>query len=72
MNSEFSAITISQARVALDHCLSDLQLVVQTMAKFSPSTTTTTATTKLVKNIVVEEAKSLEVGLKGSWGSVAR
>ncbi|GAA5828120.1 hypothetical protein JCM11251_002598 [Rhodosporidiobolus azoricus] len=62
------ARTVSQARVALDHLLSDIQLVVQTMHKFGPS------------DIIGEkdtgksgpEAPSLEVGLMGSWEAVKR
>lgn len=66
--SDFRARTIAQARVALDHALSDIQLVVQTMHKFAP---------KEQKDgeeggLKLLEAPSLEVGLMGSWESVAR
>ncbi|GAA5858852.1 hypothetical protein JCM8547_005013 [Rhodosporidiobolus lusitaniae] len=63
----FRARTVSQARVALDHFLSDVQLVVQTMHKFGPK--------DVVGEKVVEggpEAPSLEVGLMGSWEAVKR
>ncbi|GAA5917123.1 hypothetical protein JCM5296_001203 [Sporobolomyces johnsonii] len=64
----FRARTVAQARVALDHALSDIQLVVQTMHKFGP------------KEMLgdkegggqVEEAPSLEVGLMGSWEGMKR
>ncbi|GAA6002805.1 hypothetical protein JCM10207_007691 [Rhodosporidiobolus poonsookiae] len=64
---ELRANTVSQARVALDHCLSDLQLVVQTMHTFGPP--------ELVGEkgvLAVEEAPSLEVGLMGSWEGMKR
>lgn len=47
----------------MDHCLSDIQLVVQTMHKFAP--------VKPAPEHEVEEAESLEVGLRGSWGGSA-
>ncbi|GAA5862527.1 hypothetical protein JCM1840_004213 [Sporobolomyces johnsonii] len=64
----FRARTVAQTRVALDHALSDIQLVVQTMHKFGP------------KEMLgdkegggqVEEAPSLEVGLMGSWEGMKR
>ncbi|CEQ42945.1 SPOSA6832_04826, partial [Sporobolomyces salmonicolor] len=64
----FRARTVAQARVALDHALSDIQLVVQTMHTFGP------------KEMLgdqqgrgrVEEAPSLEVGLMGSWEGMKR
>ncbi|GAA5908108.1 chromatin DNA-binding EKC/KEOPS complex subunit PCC1 [Sporobolomyces salmoneus] len=63
----FLARTVAQARVALDHALSDIQLVVQTMHNFGPE--------ELVGEKISkdgEEAPSLEVGLEGSWGSLKR
>ncbi|ORY80300.1 transcription factor Pcc1-domain-containing protein [Leucosporidium creatinivorum] len=63
---DFRARTVAQARVALDHCLSDIQLVVQTMHKFAPKAERDEEGEK------EPEAPSLEVGLKGSWDSVAR
>lgn len=65
-NSTFLARTVAQARVALDHALSDIQLVVQTMHTFGPKDSSSSKTSS------VEEAPSLEVGLEGSWGSLKR
>ena len=56
----YEALTVSHARVAMDHCLSDIQLVVQTMHTFAPG-----------RKSAVEEAESLEVGLRGTWGGDA-
>lgn len=52
--------------MALDHLLSDIQLVVQTMSRFGPSSQNAGSDTgsKL-------EEPSLEVGLMGSWQGVA-
>ncbi|GAA5922843.1 CTAG/PCC1 family protein [Sporobolomyces koalae] len=64
----FLARTVAQARVALDHALSDIQLVVQTMHTFGPR--------EMLGNVQqppqAEEAPSLEVGLQGSWDSLKR
>ncbi|GAA5998600.1 hypothetical protein JCM5350_005061 [Sporobolomyces pararoseus] len=64
----FLARTVAQARVALDHALSDIQLVVQTMHNFGPEDVIGQAG----KEKEGEEAPSLEVGLEGSWGSLKR
>ncbi|GAA5845547.1 hypothetical protein JCM3766R1_000778 [Sporobolomyces carnicolor] len=61
------ARTVAQARVALDHALSDIQLVVQTMHNFGPRELVGDNEAKGGK-----EAPSLEVGLEGSWGSLRR
>ncbi|POY71199.1 hypothetical protein BMF94_5510, partial [Rhodotorula taiwanensis] len=60
------AASVTQARVALDHLLSDIQLVVQTMSRFGPSSQNAGSDTgsKL-------KEPSLEVGLMGSWQGVA-
>ncbi|KAM0753390.1 hypothetical protein T439DRAFT_197228 [Meredithblackwellia eburnea MCA 4105] len=57
---EHQATTVSQIRVVMDHCLADIQLIIQTMNKFAPLPQSSRP--------AVEEAPSLEVGLKGSWG----
>jgi len=57
---------VSQARVALDHTLSDIQLVVQTMHQFGPEDQYGDPNQKK------EEAASIEVGLKGSWEGVTK
>ena len=57
---------MSQARVALDHTLSDIQLVVQTMHQFGPEDQYGDPNQKK------EEAASIEVGLKGSWEGVTK
>jgi hypothetical protein len=62
-HSEFKAATVSQARVAMDHCLSDLQLIVQTMHKFGPQN---------VEGAKDGGEKSMEVGLMGSWEGTTR
>lgn len=64
--SSVQALTVSQARVALDHLLSDIQLVVQTMHQFGPK--------EQYGDEVVNkgEAASIEVGLKGSWEGVTK
>lgn len=46
----------------MDHCLSDIQLVVQTMHKFAPAQPGERGEGE------EEEAASLEVGLRGTWG----
>ncbi|GAA6013360.1 hypothetical protein JCM11491_006366 [Sporobolomyces phaffii] len=63
----FLARTVAQARVALDHALSDIQLVVQTMHNFGPKEML--GETRTAQG---EEAPTLEVGLEGSWGSLKR
>lgn len=68
IESTFLARTVAQARVALDHALSDIQLVVQTMHNFGPEDVIGQAG----KEKEGEEAPSLEVGLEGSWGSLKR
>lgn len=65
--STFLARTVAQARVALDHALSDIQLVVQTMHNFGPK-----EMLGKKQGEQAEEAPSLEVGLQGSWGSLKR
>ncbi|GAA5938658.1 hypothetical protein JCM10213_006993 [Rhodosporidiobolus nylandii] len=66
--AEFQARTVSQARVALDHFFSDVQLVVQTMHKFGPKDIAGADE----KGSAEPEAPSLEVGLMGSWGGLRR
>ncbi|GAA5981408.1 hypothetical protein JCM10908_004100 [Rhodotorula pacifica] len=56
-----AAANVTQARVALDHLLSDIQLVTQTMARFGTSEAATGRT---------PSEPSLEVGLMGSWQGV--
>ncbi|SCV68068.1 BQ2448_189 [Microbotryum intermedium] len=57
----FTAQSVRQARVALDHCLSDIKVVVQTMREFGP------------ESAVDRKADaSIEVGLNGSWEGVQR
>ncbi|GAA5909242.1 hypothetical protein JCM6882_003776 [Rhodosporidiobolus microsporus] len=65
---DLRARTVSQARVALDHLLSDIQLVVQTMYKFGPAD----VVGEKGAGEVLPEAPSLEVGLMGSWEAVRR
>ncbi|KAK4050367.1 hypothetical protein OIV83_003436 [Microbotryomycetes sp. JL201] len=61
----FKARTVAQARVALDHCLSDVELIVQTMSKFGPEQAGG-------GNKTDKEADSLEVGMKGQWQGIKR
>ncbi|KAK4703053.1 EKC/KEOPS complex subunit LAGE3/PCC1, partial [Phenoliferia sp. Uapishka_3] len=63
LHVRYEALTISMARVAMDHALSDIQLIVQTMHKFAP--------VQPGGKAEIEEADSLEVGLMGSWGGDA-
>ncbi|GAA6059370.1 hypothetical protein JCM10212_003268 [Sporobolomyces blumeae] len=65
----FLARTVAQARVALDHALSDIQLVVQTMHNFGPSQM---LGDEPAGGVTAAEAPSLEVGLMGSWDSLKR
>ncbi|GAA5997168.1 chromatin DNA-binding EKC/KEOPS complex subunit PCC1 [Rhodotorula paludigena] len=60
--ANFRAATVAQARVALDHFLSDVELVVQTMHTFGPEDIVGAGRTKTEPT-----APSLEVGLMGSW-----
>ncbi|GAA5925031.1 hypothetical protein JCM3775_006346 [Rhodotorula graminis] len=62
--ASFRAATVAQARVALDHFLSDVELVVQTMDRFAPSPSHAHAAPPTA------DAPSLEVGLEGSWEGV--
>ncbi|KAM0793794.1 hypothetical protein ACM66B_001210 [Microbotryomycetes sp. NB124-2] len=55
------ARTVAQARVALDHTLSDVELIVETMSKFGPTSQGGLAGNELATD------QSLEVGLKGQW-----
>ena len=64
--STFQARTVTQARVALDHTLSDIQLVVQTMHQFGPKDQYGD------ENEKKEEAATIEVGLKGSWEGITK
>lgn len=57
--SEFKTSSVRHLRVALDHCLSEIQLIVQTMHKFSPD--------RSLEEGKAEE-ESIEIGLMGSWG----
>ncbi|GAA6040351.1 hypothetical protein JCM8097_007570 [Rhodosporidiobolus ruineniae] len=66
--ADFRARTITQARVALDHFLSDVQLVVQTMHTFGPPS----VVGEKEAAVGGPEAPSLEVGLMGSWEAVGR
>ena len=59
-----AAANVTQARVALDHLLSDLQLVVQTMSRFGAEGKGGDATGR------TPSEPSLEVGLMGSWQGV--
>ncbi|GAA6057919.1 hypothetical protein JCM3770_002207 [Rhodotorula araucariae] len=59
---EFRAATVAQARVALDHFLSDVELVVQTMHSFGPPEVVGERSAK-----GGPDAPSLEVGLMGTW-----
>ncbi|SGY95829.1 BQ5605_C036g11519 [Microbotryum silenes-dioicae] len=62
LHIEFIAHSVRQARVALDHCLSDIQMVVQTMRKFGPEAAVDG----------IEADASIEVGLRGSWEGAQR
>lgn len=53
------AKTVALARVALDHILSDAQLVVKTMHTFSP--------TKRGDASTGGDEPTIEVGLRGEW-----
>ena len=48
--------TVAQARVGLDHTLSDIQLVVETIRKLGPG-----------EQIGTGDSDTMEVGLNGSW-----
>lgn len=63
--STLRAATVAQARVALDHLFSDIQLVVQTMHKFGPPEVVGQKVEK-----AAPDATSLEVGMMGSWEGV--
>ncbi|GAA5898253.1 hypothetical protein JCM8208_000197 [Rhodotorula glutinis] len=64
--ASFRAATVAQARVALDHFLSDVELVVQTMDRFAPDDSAANEGSKEPR----ADAPSLEVGLEGSWEGV--
>lgn len=63
-NRSLAAANVTQARVALDHLLSDIQLVVQTMSRFGPEGKDGQQTGR------TPVEPSLEVGLRGSWQGV--
>lgn len=48
--------TVAQARVGLDHTLSDIQLVVETIRKLGPG-----------ENLGEAQSDTMEIGLNGSW-----
>lgn len=60
LNRCLQAASVTQARVALDHLLSDIQLVVQTMSRFGPSSAGGPEGRP-------PNEPTLEVGLMGSW-----
>ena len=62
--SDVRAKTVSLARVALDHILSDAQLVVQTMHTFAPSKAA--GASSAGKDRALAEP-TIEVGLRGEW-----
>ena len=64
--SSFRAASVAQARVALDHFLSDVELVVQTLDRFAPADSAAAPGSKEPR----ADAPSLEVGLEGSWEGV--
>lgn len=72
--SSFRAATVAQARVALDHFLSDVELVVQTLHRFAPHHDDDPAPAPAPAAAGTErtDAPSLEVGLEGSWEGVRR
>ncbi|KAK4052220.1 hypothetical protein OIO90_004442 [Microbotryomycetes sp. JL221] len=62
------ARTVAQARVALDHCLSDIELVVETMSKFSPIE----LGGQPPQTQQDKTDKTLEIGLKGQWDGMTK
>ncbi|TNY23228.1 transcription factor Pcc1-domain-containing protein [Rhodotorula diobovata] len=72
--ASFRAATVAQARVALDHFLSDVELVVQTLHRFAPHHDDDPAPAPAPAAAGNErtDAPSLEVGLEGSWEGVRR
>ena len=51
----------------LDHTLSDLQLVTQTIATFSPKVDSKAIRETGEKQLEAETKEEMEVGLMGSW-----
>lgn len=61
-SSQVKAKTVALARVALDHILSDAQLIVETMHSFAPSNEAGGT-----KESMLSKESTLEVGLRGAW-----